>query len=114
MAQALVELVGKFVARPSDALAERITALDHEPVDDAVKNDAVVVGLRDLLVRARVGPLLRPLGKPDKVGHRVGCLLVEEADREVSLSCFELCVDGQCAAPGWWLVVSGWWLVVSG
>ena len=64
-----------------------------------MKNDAVVVGLRDLLVRARVGPLFGPLSKPDKVGHRIGSLLVEQTNREVALSCFELCVDGQCNLP---------------
>ena len=76
-----MELVGEFVARPADALAERIAALDHEAVDDAVEDDAVVVGLRDLLVRARVGPLLGALGESDEIRDRVRRLLIEEANR---------------------------------
>ena len=34
--------VGKFVAGATHAGTKRITTLDHEPFDDAVKNDAVV------------------------------------------------------------------------
>ena len=38
-----VELVGELVAGAADALSQRIAALDHEAVDHAVEDDAVVV-----------------------------------------------------------------------
>ena len=62
------------VAGPADALAERIAALNHEAVDHAVEDDAVVVRLRDLLVGARVGPLLGAFGQADEVVDRVRAL----------------------------------------
>ena len=69
-----MELVRERVAGSADALAERVAALDHEAVDDAVKDDAVVVRLRHLLVGARVGPLLRALGEADEVLDRLRAL----------------------------------------
>src|SRR4030095_5817610 len=68
VAEAWMELVGELVAGSADTLPERVAALDHETVDHAMKDDAVVVRLLDLLVSARVGPLLRPLGQADEVG----------------------------------------------
>jgi hypothetical protein len=46
-----------------------IATLNHEPVDHAVEDDAVVVRPFHLLVGLRVGPLLRALGEPDEVRH---------------------------------------------
>src|SRR5262245_25301451 len=96
VAQAGMELVGELVARSADPLTERVAALDHESVNHAMKNDAVVVRLRDLLVRAGIGPLLCALGQTDEVGDRVRRLLVEEANREVPFTRDELSVNSQC------------------
>src|SRR5206468_13039780 len=88
--QLRVELVGKGVARPSDALSQGIAALNHEPVDDAMENDSIVVRLTDLLVRPRVGPVLRALGQADEVLYGFWRFLVEQARRELTLAGDEL------------------------
>ena len=76
VAQRRVELVGEVVAGSADPLAERVAALNHEAVDHAMKDDAVVVRLRDLLVGARVGPLLGAFGQADEVLDGLGRFLV--------------------------------------
>src|SRR5690606_41620259 len=42
-----VDLVVELVAGAADPLAERVAALQHELLDDAVEDDAVVERLRD-------------------------------------------------------------------
>ena len=79
-----MELVGEVVARPAGALAEPIAALDHEAVDHAVEDDAVVERRLPPLAGRRVAPLLGALGEADEVGDRVGGFLVEQADVEVA------------------------------
>src|SRR5262249_58397839 len=56
--QLRAELVREVVARPARTLAEWIAALNHETVDDAVKDGAVVIRLRHGAAAARIGPLL--------------------------------------------------------
>src|SRR5919107_828622 len=102
-----MELVGEGVAGPADPLAERIAPLDHEPVDDAVKDDAIVVRLLHLAVAARVGPLLAALGEPDEVLDRLRRLLVEELRREGAFRCGEHRIRSSChgrvsfRSPAW-------------
>ena len=85
-----MELVGEIVARSAGALAERIASLNHEPVDHSVEDDAVVEGSLLPLARGRIAPFLGPLGQPGEIGHRVGGLLVEQADLEVAFRRLEL------------------------
>src|SRR5687768_351020 len=95
-----MKLVTKGVARPPDSLAQRITALDHEFVNHAVEDHAVIVGLRNFLIGAWVRPLLRTLGQPHEVLNRLWGFLVEEAGGEVSFARDELRVDsGQRRLP---------------
>ena len=55
-----LKLVGEVVSGSADALTERVAALDHEAVDHAVEDGAVVIRLLcAFLVRPRIGPLLR-------------------------------------------------------
>src|SRR6478735_2532537 len=84
VAQARMELVGELVARAAESLAERIATLNHEAVDDAVEDDAVVEGRGFLLAVARVRPLPGPLGEADEVGDGVGHFLIEQTDREAA------------------------------
>src|SRR5690606_37237991 len=87
-----VELVGEAVAGSADALAQWITALDHEAVDHAVEDEAVIEGRAGAtLSRGRVDPFLRALRQADEVGDRPGRLLVEEPDRERALAGLEPC-----------------------
>src|SRR5690606_23066259 len=53
-----VDLAVELVAGPADALTERVATLQHEFLDDAVEDDAVVERLRRYLTGARVLPLL--------------------------------------------------------
>src|SRR5262245_23662142 len=88
-----MELIGEFVTWSAVAFAERIAALDHEAVDNPMKDDAVVVGLATLLIGARVGPLLAAFGEPDEIRDRIRHLFVEEADGEVAFARDEICVN---------------------
>ncbi len=96
----------KRVARAAGALAERVAALDHEAVDHAVEDEAVVVRLLHLLARLRVGPLLRALGEADEVGDGLRRVLVEELDGELALrggevgvgAWLQLGLHAQCAS----------------
>src|SRR3954453_4105557 len=58
-----VELVLELVAGAAVALPERVTALDHEAVDDPVEDRAVVEPIGGLLPRLRVRPLPAALGQ---------------------------------------------------
>src|SRR5688500_15533299 len=72
-----VELVREGIAGTADPLAQRIAALNHESVDHAVEDDAVVIRLTYLSIAARIGPLLRALGEPDEVFDSLGRFLIE-------------------------------------
>src|SRR5262245_21952233 len=63
--QLRMKLVCEVIAGAADTLAERIAALNHEPVDNAMKNGAVVVGLAHFLIGARVTPLSGALRQPE-------------------------------------------------
>src|SRR5262245_24342943 len=63
MAQSGVELVRERVTGTAGALPERIAALDHEAVDDAVEDRAVEVGCLHPASRPRIGPFLRSIGE---------------------------------------------------
>jgi hypothetical protein len=69
--------------------------LDHEAVDDPVKDHAVVIRLRHLPIGARVGPFLRAFGKADEVLDRFRRLPIIETDSEIAFACGEFGVDSQ-------------------
>src|SRR4030095_10812587 len=102
-----MDLVAELAAWTAVPLPERVAALNHEPVDYTVKDDAVVIRLGDLLVRAGVGPFFGPLGQTDEVGYRVWDFLVEETNREVSFARDELCIDCQCVSPAMTVYLNG-------
>ena len=86
-----MELVRELVARAAEALAQRIAALNHESVDHAMEDDAVVEGLLALLARPRIGVLDGAFGQPDEVGDRLRRLLLEQPDGEGAFSGVEPC-----------------------
>src|SRR5689334_12052320 len=104
-----MKLIAEGVAGPADPLAERIAALHHEAVDDTMKDHAVVIRARDLLVRLRVGPLLGAFRQPDEVLNRFRHFLVEQANRKVPFAGDELRVDSGHR----WLLQSNDWRVSS-
>jgi hypothetical protein len=69
-----MELVGELVAGSTVALAQWIAALNHEPVDHAMEDDAVVVRLLLFwFVRGRSIP--GAFGKPTKLATVFGASL---------------------------------------
>src|SRR6185436_652953 len=96
-----MELVGEVEAGAAGALPERVAPLDHETVDDPMKDDAVVERGFPALAALRVAPFLAALDQSDEVGDGIGRLLVEEADLEVSLRGLEFRVSGHSSSqPG--------------
>src|SRR5262249_31927133 len=81
--QLRMKLVCEVIAGAADTLAERIAALNHEPVDNAMKNGAVVVGLAHFLIGARVTPLSGALRQPDKILDSFRRLLVKQPYGEI-------------------------------
>ena len=78
-----MELVLEVVAGPAGTNPERVTALDYEALDDAMKDDAGVVRRLVLLVRLRMLPLFRALDQTDEVGDGLGGFAVEELNRKI-------------------------------
>src|SRR5690242_118678 len=79
-----IELVLKLVARPPGAIAGRISALNHELRNHAVKNGAVVqrrIVLRSF--RHRILPILCSFGQSDKVLYRYWRLVLVEGAIEI-------------------------------
>src|SRR5699024_5120676 len=83
-AQLRVELVAEVVTGAATAGAGWVAALDHETVDDAVEDGAVVE--RTLLGAGCVGGLvfLGALGQADEVVHGLRGVVSEEVDGDVS------------------------------
>jgi hypothetical protein len=81
-----VKLVGEVIAGAADTLTKRIAALNHELVDDAMKNRAVVVGFVHFLIRAWIAPLLGAFRQPDKILDRSRHLLIEQPHGEISFT----------------------------
>ena len=70
-------LIGKCITGAAAACACGVTPLNHESIDDAMEDYAIV----------EVFP-----GKLDEVGNGVRRLLFEELDREVSQRRFKMCI----------------------
>jgi len=81
--QAGVEFILKDVARAAAAGAEWVASLNHEVVNQTVKDQAVVVGLVDLeLAGAGVDPVALARSQADEIRHGAGCFVVVELDPE--------------------------------
>src|SRR5215510_9337497 len=100
MAQLRVELILELVARPARALSQRIATLDHEAVDHAVEDRAVVQGRLHFLSGARIGPLLAAVCQPREVGDGFRCLFLEQLNREVAFGRREMRVQHWYALSG--------------
>ena len=84
-----MDLVVEVVAGSSGALTKRVTALDHEVVDDAVEDHPVVEFVFRHRTGAGVGPFDVSGGKTDEVLHGLRCMVAEQVDRDVTLGCVE-------------------------
>ena len=72
----------ELVPGPARARAKGAAALQHEALDDAMKDEAVKERPLALLAGLGIGELLRAFCKPDEIGYRVGNFLVEQLDFE--------------------------------
>src|SRR5204863_8971073 len=88
-----VELVLEVVAGAAGPLSQRVAALNHEAVDDAMKDRSVVIRGLHLLARAWIGPFLRAFGQADEIRDGFWRLVFEQLDREVALAGREMRVQ---------------------
>src|SRR5918999_6298189 len=79
-----MELVLEAITRAAGAVTERITALNHEPRDHAVKNSSVIQRPLYFLSGFGIHPLFRAACKSDKVSHGLGRLVFEELDDDIA------------------------------
>jgi hypothetical protein len=89
MPQLRMELVCESVPGSANALSERIAALDHEALDDSMKNNPVVVRLAYFPVRPGIGPFPGAFGKLHEVLDGFWSFLIEQANREFSFGRIE-------------------------
>jgi hypothetical protein len=85
-----VELVREFVAGPAGALPQWIAPLNHEAVDHAVEDDAVVERGLLLLARRGIRPLPSAFGEADEILDGARRFVREQADGEPSLAGIEM------------------------
>ncbi len=72
-----MEFVFKGIARPASAVAERIATLNHEARNDAMKYGSVVQRALHFLAGLWIQPLLGSTRQTNKIGHRLGRLVVK-------------------------------------
>ena len=92
--QLRVELVLELVARAATTGAGRVAALDHELVNDAVENGAIVerAGLLALCVLGSV--VLLALSQANEVLHGYRCVVTEQVDNNVTVVGVHRCSCG--------------------
>src|SRR5690606_11834785 len=79
-----VDLVIELVAGATGALAERVAALNHEVVDDAVEDHTVVQRVLGDLSGGGVGPFDLAGGQPDEIGNGLGGVVGQQVDFDVA------------------------------
>src|SRR5690606_10128433 len=77
-------LVVEGVAGTAASTAGAVATLEHEALDDAVKDHPIVKGTRAGLARLGIDPVDLAGGEADEVGHGVGRVVFEEAHGEVA------------------------------
>ena len=92
--QLWVELVLELVARATAAGAGGVAALNHEVIDDAVEDGAIVerAGLLALCVLG--GVVLFALGQTDEVFNGYRCVVTEEIDNNIAVVGMHRCSCG--------------------
>ena len=80
-----MELVGELVTGATSSGTQRAAALDHESIDDAVEDQPVIELSGGGLAGAWVKVLLGAIGEPDEIGHRLGGLVFEEIEGDVTV-----------------------------
>src|SRR5215831_2060689 len=94
-----MKFVGELVTGSTGALSERIAALDHEAVDHAMEDRAVVVRRGALLSGARIGPFLRAVGETGEIRDGLRGEILEQLDAEVAFARREMRVQHCVCSP---------------
>src|SRR5258708_1457455 len=90
--QRSVKLVGESVTRSAASVPPRASSLDHEVGNHAVKRQAVIIVFLLFLARHFVGKFLGPFRHAYEIRHRLGPLLFQQPNDNVSLRSLEYCV----------------------
>ena len=90
--QLWVELIAELVARAATAGAGWVAALDHESVDDAVEDRAVIE--RTLLATLCIlgGVFLGSLGQTDEVFDGYWCVIAEQLNHDIAMISVQSCL----------------------
>ena len=95
-----VDLVLELVAGASGSATQRVASLDHEAVDHAVEDRAVIERLSGLLSRSGVGPLALARRQLDEVRDCFGCVVGIQLHDDVAVigvkCCFHVYIFPQC------------------
>ena len=81
----VADFVVEDVTGAAGAIAGRITALNHEVLDDAVERRVVVQRVIAGFTRLGVAPLLAAFGESDEILDGEGCFVFEQVDGDVAL-----------------------------
>ncbi len=90
-----LSLILKLVSRTAHACALRISTLNHEIGNHAMKNRPIVEPVFRLLARGRMRPLPLTLGKLNKIGDRLRRVLFKQPANDRSFRGFKRSVESR-------------------
>jgi len=79
-----MEFIGELVSRSTHAGAHWVAALNHEAIDDAVKNGAVIQLCIGLVTSVGIDPVALSLRQLSEVSDSLGCVVGEQLDGDIS------------------------------
>src|ERR1700686_457168 len=91
-------LIFKLVARTAKTRAHRVSALNHEVWDHAMKDSSVVKRILTFSARSRVRPLAFAFGKLNKVGHGLRSIFFKKPANNVAFAGFNYGISSRCAS----------------
>src|SRR5260370_14307658 len=90
-------LVFELVAGTAHAGALRVSALNHEVGNHAMKNRSMIKRVVGFLAGGGVLPFALALGEVDKIRDGLGCILFEQAANDVAFAGFKNGIGSGCA-----------------
>ena len=88
-----MEFIGELISRSTHAGAHWVAALNHEAIDDAVKDGAVIQLCIGLVTSVGIDPVALSLRQLGEVSDGLGCVVREQLDGDIS----ECGVQGCCS-----------------
>ena len=92
MVEDYVELIAELVARAATAGAGWVAALDHESVDDAVEDRAVIERAFLATLCILGGVFLGSLGQTDEVLDGYWCVIAEQLNHDIAMISVQSCL----------------------